>query len=461
MKTIKQSLTKLFVLIFALLQVPALKAALPAAVDGQPLPTLAPMLENITPAVVNIATEGRVQIRQNPLFNDPFFRHFFDFPEQPTERKTQSLGSGVIVDAKRGLILTNNHVIANAVQITVTLRDGKQLDAEIVGTDPETDVAVIKVEGDNLTDIKLADSDALRVGDFVVAIGNPFGLGQTVTTGIVSALNRSGLGVIGIEGYEDFIQTDASINPGNSGGALVNLKGELVGINTAIFSRTGGNIGIGFAIPANVALNVMEQLVEKGQVERGFLGVHVQDMSPELAEAFGLQNQQGAIVSRVLQDSPADKAGFEPGDVIISMQDKPVKSGSEVRHRIGLLPVGETVRFEILREGKPKTLTASVSKSDQTSGDPVLQNKRLAGVTFGEIDKDNPYYGKVQGVYVVAVERGTIARSSGLREGDVITSINRQQVRNMNDFSRIVNQNDKPLLMRIVRQNAALFIVID
>ncbi|MCG8324629.1 MAG: trypsin-like peptidase domain-containing protein, partial [Thiotrichales bacterium] len=257
-------------------------AALPVEVDQQKLPSLAPMLEQVTPAVVNIATEGKVQLQQNPLFLDPFFRRFFDLPNMPAERKTQSLGSGVIVDSGRGLILTNNHVIANAHQITVTLRDGRQLDAELVGTDPETDVAVIKVPGNKLTDIKVADSDALRVGDFVVAIGNPFGLGQTVTSGIISALSRSGLG---IEGYEDFIQTDASINPGNSGGALVNLRGELVGINTAIFSQSGGNIGIGFAIPANLALNIMEQLVETGEVERGFLGVHAQDLSPELAEA--------------------------------------------------------------------------------------------------------------------------------------------------------------------------------
>lgn len=443
---------------FVMIQMPGAKAALPAAVDDQSLPTLAPMLESITPAVVNIATEGRVRIRQNPLFNDPFFRHFFDFPEQPTERKTQSLGSGVIVDSERGLILTNNHVIANAVEITVTLRDGKQLDAEVVGTDPETDVAVIKVKGNDLTDIELADSDKLRVGDFVVAIGNPFGLGQTVTTGIVSALNRSGLN---IGGYEDFIQTDASINPGNSGGALVNLKGELVGINTAIFSRTGGNIGIGFAIPVNVALNIMEQLVDKGSVERGFLGVHVQDLSPELAEAFGLQKQQGAIINRVLEDSPADKAGFESGDVVISMDGKPVKSASDVRHRIGLLPIGEKARFEVLREGQSKILVAAVSKNENQEGSQNVRNERLSGVTFGEIEADNPYYGKVEGVYIVAVERGTAARASGLREGDVVTSINRQRVTNINEFKQVVNNKNQPLLLHIVRENSALFIVIN
>ena len=238
------------------------------ALSGKEMPSLAPMLDGVTPAVVNIATEGRIKQKLNPLFADPRFRRYFNVPEQPAERKTSSLGSGVIVDAKRGLVLTNNHVIANAVQITVTLRDGRQLEAEVVGTDPETDVAVIKMPAENLVDIKPTDSDALRVGDFVVAIGNPFGLGQTVTSGIVSALGRSGLG---IEGYEDFIQTDASINPGNSGGALVNLRGELVGINTAIFSQSGGNIGIGFAIPINLAMQITEQLLETGEVKRGFL----------------------------------------------------------------------------------------------------------------------------------------------------------------------------------------------
>ncbi len=458
MYQLKQTFLKTLIFVFAFFQFSSARAALPAVVDGESIPTLAPMLEQITPAVVNIATEGKVQIQQNPLFNDPFFRRFFDVPDQPLERKTQSLGSGVIVDAERGLIITNNHVIANALQITVTLRDGKQLDAEIVGTDPETDVAVIKVQSENLTDIELADSDELRVGDFVVAIGNPFGLGQTVTSGIVSALGRSGLG---IEGYEDFIQTDASINPGNSGGALVNLRGELIGINTAIFSRSGGNIGIGFAIPMNVALNIMEQLVENGEVERGFLGVHMQDLSPELAEAFGLERQQGAVINRVMEDSPAAKAGFEPGDVVISLDGKSIRNASDVRHRIGLLPVGEKVRFEILREGERIMVTAAVSKNENKGTANNLRNKRLSGVTVGNIEKDNPYYGRVQGLFVAAVERGTPAWVSGLREGDVITSVNRRKVNDLEQFKAIVNNLKEPLLIRIVRQNTAMFIVIN
>jgi len=252
--TASLAIGKLLIFVLSLISSSVL-SVIPGVVDGKQLPSLAPMLDQVTPAVVNIATEGKIQVRLNPLFSDPFFRRFFNVPDQTIERKTQSLGSGVIVDAERGLVLTNNHVIANAIQITVTLRDGRQLEAELIGTDPETDVAVIKIPSEDIVDIKTADSDELRVGDFVVAIGNPFGLGQTVTSGIVSALSRSGLG---IEGYEDFIQTDASINPGNSGGALVNLRGELVGINTALFSQGGGNIGIGFAIPINlVVFNLM------------------------------------------------------------------------------------------------------------------------------------------------------------------------------------------------------------
>ena len=269
----------------------SVNAVLPQELDGNELPSLAPMLENVTPAVVNIATEGRVKQRQSPLFSDPFFRHFFKIPDQPVERKTSSLGSGVIVDSERGLVLTNHHVIANAIQITITMRDGRQVEAEIVGADPKTDIAVLKIPTENLTALKTADSNELKVGDFVVAIGNPFGLGQTVTSGIISALSRSGLG---IEEYEDFIQTDASINPGNSGGALVNLRGELVGINTAIFSQSGASHGIGFAIPINLALRIAEQILETGEVKRGFLGVSIQDISPSLAEAFGLEKKNGA-----------------------------------------------------------------------------------------------------------------------------------------------------------------------
>jgi serine protease Do/serine protease DegQ len=432
-------------------------AALPLAVDGEELPSLAPMLERVTPAVVNIATEGRVQIQQNPLFADPFFQRFFNLPNQPIERKTQSLGSGVIVDAKRGLVLTNNHVIANAVQITVTLRDGRQLAAEIIGTDPDTDVALIKIPPENLTDIKPADSDKLRVGDFVVAIGNPFGLGQTVTSGIVSALSRSGLG---IEDYEDFIQTDASINVGNSGGALVNLRGELVGINTAIISQSGGNVGIGLAIPINLAMMITNQLLEKGVVERGLVGIRTQDLTPDLAEAFNLGNQQGAVIVNVLRDSPASRAGILPGDIIVSINNKNVRNAREVINQIGLVPVGKKILFGIIRDGRKISLTTEVGSPEEVAGTGRAVNERLEGVTIGDIVENSTHYGLISGVQVLNVERGSNAWRSGLRSGDIITSLNHQPVSNMAQFMRMVNNNDDALLLRIVRGNTAAFLVI-
>ena len=444
-------------LLMALLYPGPARAALPGAVGGQELPSLAPMLEEVTPAVVNIATEGRVRLRRNPLFADPFFRRFFNMPDQPLERKTQSLGSGVIVDAGRGLVLTNNHVIANAVQITVTLRDGRHFDAEIVGSDPETDVAVIKIPVENLIDIAAADSDELRVGDFVVAIGNPFGLGQTVTSGIVSALSRSGLG---IEGYEDFIQTDASINQGNSGGALVNLRGELVGINTAIFSRGGGNIGIGFAIPINLALQITEQLLDTGTVERGFIGVQVQDLNPDLAEAFGIKNQKGAVVNSVMPDSPAQEAGLQPGDIIVSINSKPVKGAFDVRNHIGLLPVGEGVRFEILRDGDRKELKTRVIAGKELNLAQGRLDSRFEGMALGDIEEDHRYYGKIKGVIITEIQRGSRGWSAGLRKSDIITSVNHEPVADLQAFRQLVDDVENALLFRVIRGDAAAFLVM-
>lgn len=450
------TITKTFLFTFTTFAMP-LSAALPNTVDGQAVPSLAPMLEKITPAVVNISTEGRVKVRQNPLFADPFFQRFFQMPNQPLERKTQSLGSGVIVDANRGLVMTNNHVIANAVQITVTLRDGRQLEAELVGSDPETDVAVIKIPAENLTEVTSTDSDNIRVGDFVVAIGNPFGLGQTVTSGIISALSRSGLG---IEGYEDFIQTDASINPGNSGGALVNLKGELVGINTAIFSQSGGNIGIGFAIPINLANQIMEQLLSTGTVKRGYLGVTAQDLNPDLAEAFGLKDQRGAVINEVLPESPADKAGIKAGDIILSIDGKKVKNANDVRNRIGLLPVDEKIEFEVYRNGQRKNITAEITVGKEDIGAPAAQNENLQGISIQDLDASHPYHGKVEGVIVVNVERGSPAWRSGLRQGDIITSVNKQDVSDVQSFIKKVDKLKGSLLFRIIRGNGAAFIVI-
>ncbi|MFQ5772877.1 MAG: Do family serine endopeptidase [Kiloniellaceae bacterium] len=328
----------------------------PGGESGQ-VQSLAPILKKVTPGVVNIAVRGTIPVEDNPLYSDPFFRRFFDLPEHPPGRQFQSVGSGVIADAARGYILTNNHVIARADEITVGLQDGRRLKAKLVGADPEVDIALLKVPAQDLVAVPLGDSDGLEVGDFVIAVGNPFGLGQTVTSGIVSALGRSGLG---IEGYEDFIQTDAAINPGNSGGALIDLQGRLVGINTAIVGPAGGNVGIGFAIPINMARQIMEQIVAYGTVRRGQLGVVVQDLTPDLAEAFKLESARGTIVAQVVPGSSADKAGLERGDVIVAVDGAPVRNAAHLRNRIGLLRQGETVELKIVRNAKTMRITAKI-----------------------------------------------------------------------------------------------------
>jgi Do/DeqQ family serine protease len=323
------------------------------------LPTLAPVLETVTPGVVNIAVLSRAPVEDNPLLRDPFFRRFFNVPPGAQVQPRISAGSGVIVDAERGFVLTNHHVIANASEILVTLKDRRRLKAEFVGSDPETDVAVLRIRAERLTAVPFGDSDGLRVGDYVLAIGNPFGLGQTVTSGIISALGRSGLN---IEGYEDFIQTDASINPGNSGGALVNLRGELIGVNTAILAPSGGNVGIGFAVPSNMARVVMEQLVRTGEVRRGRLGVTVQDVTPEIAEAMNLERGVGALIANVEPGSPADKAGIRKGDLIVAVNDQPVETASDLRNRVGLVPVGERLAITLLRDGRRMDVSARVAR---------------------------------------------------------------------------------------------------
>jgi Do/DeqQ family serine protease len=319
--------------------------------------TLAPLLADITPGVVNIAVRSRVERPANPLVDDPFFRRFFDLPEVPRQRDVLSAGSGVIVDARRGYVLTNSHVVANAAEVQVTLKDARTYPARLVGSDPATDVALLQVDARDLTAVPLGDSARLEVGDLVVAIGNPFGLGQTVTSGIVSALGRSGLG---IEGYEDFIQTDASVNPGNSGGALVNSRGELVGINTAILGPSGGNIGIGFAVPVNMARAVMTQLVEHGEVRRGRLGITIQDLTPALADAMSLDLRGGAVISAIEAGSPAARAGLALGDVIVEVNGQPVLDADDLRNLIGLLPVGTDLAIVLYRDGRERAAAAQV-----------------------------------------------------------------------------------------------------
>lgn len=438
---------------------PFAPAELPRSVEGMPVPSLAPMLEKVTPAVVNISTEGHVELKSNPLFNDPFFRRFFNVPDMPRERKTQSLGSGVIVDAARGLVLTNNHVIANADQISVRLTDGRRFSAKLVGSDPETDVAVIQIKATGLVGLPLADSDRLRVGDFVVAIGNPFGLGQTVTSGIVSALARSGLG---ITGYEDLIQTDASINPGNSGGALVNLRGELVGINTAIYSQSGGNIGIGFAIPMNMANQVMEQLVKYGDISRGYLGAEMQNLDPDLAAAFGLEGHNGAVLVNILDGSPAEKAGLRAGDVVTAVNGKRVRDAADLRNHIGLMRVGDPVELQILRDSKPLTVRAKVgTREPATASAPNgVRNPRMAGVSVADIPQDSPAFGRINGVAVTRVANGTPAWKAGLRAGDIILSVNREEVMDVESFVELIGASRGQLLLGVMRGNRTAMLVI-
>ena len=417
------------------------------------LPTLAPMLEKTTPAVVNISTTGKVIVR-DPFFDDPFFRRFFDVPEQRRERRISGLGSGVIVDANDGYIVTNSHVIDKAEDIVVTLEDGQRFNAKVIGKDPGADIAVIQIDAERLTEIALGDSDNLRQGDFVVAIGNPFGLGQTVTSGIVSALGRSGLG---IESYEDFIQTDASINPGNSGGALVNLRGELIGINTAIYGSGGGNIGIGFAIPVNMARQIISQLVEHGEVRRGRLGFVVQDLTPELAEAFGVARKKGVVVARVEAKSPAQKAGIKVGDVITAVNGREVDNSAQVRNEIGLLRVGSEVEIEVLRDGKTRSLTASVGRHTTYTVSGNTLSEKLAGAKFSEAQED-PSRRTAAGIEVVQA-RGKAA-SAGLRKGDIVISVNRERVRTIKDMKAAIKKNPEALLLNIQRASRGLFILI-
>ncbi len=438
-----------------------IQAALPLAVDGQTLPSLAPMLARTTPAVVNIATRGQTRQRfEMPLADDPFFRRFFDIPSFERVQETSSLGSGVIIDAVQGYILTNNHVISDAYEINVTLTDGRELGAEIIGRDPDTDVAVIKIPAQELTAIPLTDSSKVRVGDFVVAIGNPFGLGQTVTSGIVSALGRSGLG---IESYEDFIQTDASINLGNSGGALVNLRGELVGINTAIFGAGNGNagsIGIGFAIPINMAYDIMQQLIKHGEVKRGRLGAQGQNLTPQLAQAFNIELTYGVILTQIESQSPADKAGLEVGDVVVSANGRKIRSTADMHNLVGLLRIGQTIELKLFREGKEKILVAEIQPIDIATIDGAKFNARLAGAKIGEIRESNLQQGMIEYLQVREITPGSNAWEAGIRKGDILYSINKQLIRNFDDAFEVIASNSQGMILNILRGGRELYLLI-
>ena len=441
-------------LVAASFAAPAARAQALLAAAG--VPTLAPMLAEVTPAVVNISTVAPSPAESNPMFRDPFFRRFFDVPEQQ-QRQERAAGSGVIVDAKNGYVMTNNHVIRGAKEVVVTLKDRRTFKARLIGTDPGTDIAVLKIEATDLKALRFGDSDQLQVGDFVVAIGNPFGIGQTVTSGIVSALSRTGLSM---EGYEDFIQTDASINPGNSGGALVSLKGELVGINTAIIGPAGGNVGIGFAVPTAMARVVMEQIIRFGEVRRGKLGIETAELTPELAKTLNIPVSEGAVVAGVEPGQAADKAGLRRGDVIVGANGRPVRGSADLRNKVGLIPIGEEVELRYLREGRQQTTRARVGQPftlAQVDGQAVPE---LSGASVTNIERGMPLFGRIEGVIVAKVEQNAPAWQQGLRPGDVIYGVNRRRIRNVNEFMQVVRAAQNQLSLLLVRGDYRITILI-
>ena len=428
-------------------------AALPSQVPGQEaIPSLAPMLEKVLPAVVSVQVEGTA--RQSQRIPEELKKYFGEEAPDQQAQPFEGLGSGVIIDAAKGYILTNNHVISQADKISVQLNDGREFDAKLIGGDDQSDIALLQVQNpSNLTQIAIADSDKLRVCYFAVAVGNPFGLGQTATSGIVSALGRSGLN---LEGLENFIQTDASINRGNSGGALLNLNGELIGINTAILAPGGGSIGIGFAIPSNMAKTLSQQLIQFGEVKRGLLGIKGMEMSADIAKAFKLNVQRGAFVSEVLPNSGSAKAGVKSGDVIVSLNDKPLSSFAELRSRIATTEPGAKVKLGLIREGKPLTVEVTLDKSTSSSASAEQISPALQGATLS----DGQLKDGTKGISVTAVEKSSPAAQAGLHQDDVIVGVNRTRVQSIAEMRKVLESKPAVIALQIIRGNDTLYILL-
>lgn len=431
-------------------------AAMPSQVPGQgALPSLAPVLEKVLPAVVSVQVEGTaVQGQKVPEELKKYFGE--EMPDQPQQQPQpfEGLGSGVIIDAAKGYVLTNNHVINQAQKINVQLNDGREFEAKLIGGDDQSDIALLQLQNaSNLTQIAIADSDQLRVGDFVIAVGNPFGLGQTATSGIVSALGRSGLN---LEGLENFIQTDASINRGNSGGALLNLNGELIGINTAILAPGGGSIGIGFAIPSNMAQTLSRQLIQFGEIKRGLLGIKGTEMSADIAKAFNLNVQRGAFVSEVLPNSGSAKAGIKSGDVIVSLNGKSLSSFAELRSRIATTEPGAKVKLGILRDGKPLDVEVTLDKSTSSSASAELISPSLQGAELS----DGQLKDGTKGITVGNVEKGSAAAQAGLHKDDVIIGVNRDRVQSIAEMRKVLEAKPSVMALHIVRGNDSIYLLL-
>lgn len=455
----KKSVITSLILGLSVLSVPTVsQASLPTAVDGQNIPSLAPMLEKVRPAVVSIIVEGKKEMRSSRADIPDEFEFFFGpngfNDSRVAPRAFKGEGSGAIINAQKGYVVTNNHVIDSADKITVKLDDGREFKAKLIGTDPLSDVALIQIENPkDLVEIKIADSDKLRVGDFTVAIGNPFGLGQTVTSGIVSALGRSTGN--SDEGYESYIQTDAAVNRGNSGGPLINLQGELIGINTAIISPNGGNAGIAFAIPSNMANNLVQQIIEFGEVKRGLLGIKGGELNADLAKAFNISAQQGAFVSEVLEDSAAAKAGLKAGDVIIALNGQKIRSFAELRAKVATTGAGKEIEVTYLRDGKQEKAKVTLQSDELTKTSASTLLPALKGAEFNNYnDKD------IKGVEISNVEKGSLAELRNFKKGDIIIGVNRKKVENIGDLRKILDSKPSVTAFNILRGNAEIYIII-